>query len=93
MTFRSTSVRQAGEGWEVDGDLTIRGTTLPVTLDVEFEGAGPDAWGGTRAAFSARTEIDRTRFGLTWNQAVETGSLVVSKKVTIEIDVQLVRQA
>lgn len=91
LTFRSTAVRPAGRHWEVDGELTIRGTTRPVTLATTFEGVGPDPWGGTRAAFSATTEIDRDDFGLTWNVAVEAGGVLVGKKVRIELEVELVR--
>lgn len=93
LTFRSTGVRQAGDRWEVDGELTIRDVTRPVTLDVEFEGAGQDPWGNARIAFAGETEIDREDFGITWNQALETGGVLVGKKVKIFIDVQLVAGA
>lgn len=92
ITFRSTGVRRDGRGWQLDGELTIVGVTKPVTLDLEFEGAGPDPWGGTRASFAATTEIDREAWGLTWNAALETGSFLVGKKVKLELDVQLVQQ-
>jgi polyisoprenoid-binding protein YceI len=92
LRFVSTAVRPGPKGGTVDGELTIRGVIRPVTLDVRLEGVGPDPWGGSRAAFSATTEIDRTEWGLTWNQALETGGLVVGKTVKIEIEVQLVRE-
>jgi polyisoprenoid-binding protein YceI len=92
VTFRSTSVRQDGDGWKVDGELTIRDVTKPVTLDVEFEGANKDPWGNSRIAFSAQTEIDREAFGITWNQALETGGVLVGKQVKITIDAQAVAQ-
>jgi polyisoprenoid-binding protein YceI len=91
LGFRSTAVRPNGERWLVDGELTIRGVTRPVTLDVAFEGVGADPWGGTRAAFSASTEIDREDFGLTWNVALETGGVLVGKRIRIELEVELVR--
>jgi polyisoprenoid-binding protein YceI len=92
MTFRSSAVRRAGDGWQIDGDLTIRDVTRPVTLQTEFEGVEGDPWGGTRAAFTASTELNREDFGLTWNQVLESGSLLVAKKVKVELEVQLVKQ-
>jgi polyisoprenoid-binding protein YceI len=91
LTFRSTSVRQDGDDWVVAGDLTVHGVTRPVELATEFEGAIDDPFGLERIAFSAGTEIDRTDFGLTWNQALETGGLVVGKKVRITLEVEAVR--
>jgi polyisoprenoid-binding protein YceI len=89
LTFTTTSVAPgAGDRWDVLGDLTIHGVTRPVTLAVEFAGAATDPWGTTKAAFSASTEIDREEFGLTWNQALETGGVLVGKQVRIEIEVQ-----
>lgn len=92
LRFASTGVRRSGRGWAVDGTLTIRDQSRPVTLAVEFEGAGEDLWGGSRIAFVASTEIDRDDFGITWNQALETGGVLVGKTVKIAIDVQAVRQ-
>jgi len=94
ITFTSTAVRSAGgDAWKVDGDLTIKGTTRPATLDVEFNGATADPWGGRRIGFSARTEIDRDDFGINFNAAVEGGGLVVSKRVTIEIEAEAALKA
>ena len=92
LVYRSTGVRQDGDSWKVDGELTVRDVARPVTLDVEFEGAGGDPWGGSRVAFTASTEIDRDDFGITWNQALETGGVLVGKVVKIFIDVQAVAQ-
>ena len=93
ITFRSTRVRHVrGNHWQLDGDLTIKGVAKPVTLDVEFEGLTGDPWGGERAAFSASTEVDREDWGLNWNVALETGGWLVSKKVKLELEVQLVKQ-
>lgn len=89
MTFRSTSF----DGEVLTGDLTIKGVTHPVTLDVEFGGVATDPWGNEKAAFEATGEIDRTAWGLTWNAALETGGVLVSEKITIVIDVQLAKQA
>jgi polyisoprenoid-binding protein YceI len=91
LTYRSTGVTQRGNDWQVDGELTINGVTRQVPLTVSFEGSGADPWGGQRIAFSASTEIDREAFGLTWNQALETGGLLVGKKIAVEIEVEAVR--
>jgi polyisoprenoid-binding protein YceI len=91
MAFRSTGVKQDGRSFVVQGDLTIKGVTRPVELDVEFEGAGPDPWGGTRAAFSATTDVNRKDWGLEWNVTLETGGLLVSDKIRLELDIQAVK--
>jgi polyisoprenoid-binding protein YceI len=89
MTFRSTSFEPDDEGqWELTGDLTIREVTRPIRLDVEFNGVGTDPWGSTRIAFSARGKLQREDFGLTWNQALESGGWLVGKDVTIEIELE-----
>lgn len=78
--------------FEVDGELTILGKTQPVTLEVEFNGEQIDPWGGTRIGFSARTTIDREDFGMTWNQAIEAGGVVVGKKVEIQLELEAIKQ-
>jgi polyisoprenoid-binding protein YceI len=93
VTFRSTHVEGSKEKFKVTGDLTIRGTTRPITLDVTFEGTGKDPWGGTRSSFSAHGKFDRRDFGLTWNVALETGGILVSNEVKINIEAQAVLQA
>jgi len=93
MTFRSTGVRSAGgDRWVVEGELTVAGITKPLTLDATFEGGARDPWGGTRIGFSARGELNREDFGITWNQALETGGVLVGKKVSIEIEAEAIRQ-
>jgi polyisoprenoid-binding protein YceI len=93
LDFHSTGVRYTGgDQWAVDGELTIRGVTRPVTLDANFEGSARDPWGGERAAFTATTEVDREDFGLTWNQTLETGGVLVGKKVRIELEVELIKE-
>lgn len=90
-TFKSTKVEHArDDAWKVTGDLTIRGTTRPVVLDAEFEGANATPWGSSAIAFSATTEIDREDWGLTYNMALETGGVLVGKKVRIELEVEAV---
>lgn len=88
MTFDSTSVRPNGDAWVLDGDLTIKGVTKPVSLDFEFLGLIDDPWGNPKAVFSARTEIQRSDWELNWNVALETGGVLVSKNITLEIEVQ-----
>ena len=70
------------------GDLSIRGVTRPVVLDVEFDGANATPWGTTAVGFSASTEIDREDWGVTYNQVLETGGVMVSKKIRIELQVE-----
>jgi polyisoprenoid-binding protein YceI len=87
--FRSTKVEHAGgEHWKVTGDLTLHGVTRSVVLDVEFSGASPTPWGTNAIGFTASTEVDREDFGLTWNAAIETGGVVVGKRVRIELEVE-----
>jgi polyisoprenoid-binding protein YceI len=93
VTFKSTGISGTKESFEVTGDLTIRGVTRPITLDATFEGEGKDPWGGTRASFSAKGKFDRRDFGLTWNVALETGGILVSNEVKINIEAQVVAQA
>lgn len=93
LTYRSTGVRSEGNGWIVDGELTVRDVTRPVPLTVTFEGAAKDPWGNDRIAFTAEGEIDRDQFGITWNQVMETGGVLVGKTVKLSIDVQAVAVA
>lgn len=94
LSFRSRrvegEVREAGDDVRVVGDLTIRGTTREVVLDATYLGEGQDPWGNTRRGFSAETSVDRRDYGLTWNQALETGGVLVGHEVGIEIQVQAV---
>ena len=88
MTFRSTRVERKGSDWLLEGDLTIRGTTNPVTLDVEYLGVADDPMsGGQRMAFEAVTSIDRRDFGLTWSAPLETGQILVGNKVDIALEI------
>ena len=96
ITFRSTRVeggfRSEGDRFRLAGDLTIKDTTMEVVLDCVFEGRGKDPWGKERAGFAVEGEIDRRDWGLKWNQAIETGGVLVANKVRIEAEVQFVRQ-
>lgn len=89
MTFTSTKVERDGDDWKVTGDLTIKGITQPVVLDVSYGGViDKDPFGFTRASFEGSTEIDREAFGLTWNVAMEKGGVLVGKKVKIEFEIE-----
>jgi polyisoprenoid-binding protein YceI len=90
MTFRSTAVKTDGADWTVEGDLTIKGITKPVTLELELNGFGPDAYGGTRAGFSAKTEINRNDFGVDIKMPMDGGGVVVGDKVTVELEIEAV---
>jgi polyisoprenoid-binding protein YceI len=93
MTFKSTSVKQTGEGeFAVTGDLTIHGVTKSVTFTVEGPSApGKDPWGNTRIGLSATTKVNRKDFGLTWNSTLETGGVLVGDDVTLSLDVQFIK--
>jgi polyisoprenoid-binding protein YceI len=93
LTFKSTKVERTGDtSLRVTGDLTIRDVTRPVVLDAEFEGTTKGIRGDTRVAFSANTEIDREEWGVMWNMTLETGGVLVGKRVRIELDVQAILQ-
>jgi len=95
ITFASKRIEGAvdrpGETFKLVGDLTIRGTTREVTLEVGYDGRGRDPWGGERVSFSATGKIDRRDFGLTYNQALETGGILVGNEIKLAIEVQAVR--
>src|SRR2546423_2588377 len=91
IKFRSTRIEGDKENFKLTGDLTIRDVTNPVTLDVQFEGKQKDPWGGERVGFSGTGKIDRRDFGLTWNQALETGGVVVGNEIKISLEVQAVK--
>ncbi|MDK3258149.1 YceI family protein [Blastococcus capsensis] len=90
MTFRSTAVKTDGADWTVEGQLTLKGITKPVTLDLEVNGFGPDAYGGTRAGFSAKTEISRKEFGVDIDMPMDGGGVVVGDKITVELEIEAV---
>jgi len=91
IAFDSTEVvKLAGERYRVIGDLTIAGTARRVELDAEYLGRGVDPWGNQRIGFHARATIRRVDFGLTWNQVLETGGVLVGDAIEIAIDVQAI---
>lgn len=92
LGFRSSGVREfdGKHSLQLDGDVTIRDVTKPVSLEVEYLGWSDDPWGGKRAGFSARTEINRDDFGVDWNMVLQTGGLVIGKRVHIELEIEAV---
>ena len=91
LTFKSTSILNVTDTtFDVTGDLTIRSTTKSVTFPVEIEGQATDPQGGRRIGYSARLRVDRRDFGLTFNQALETGGVLISNEVDIELDIEAV---
>ena len=91
IKFRSTRIEGDKDSFKLTGDLTIRDVTRPITLDIRFEGQQTDPWGGERVGFSGSGKIDRRDFGLTWNQALETGGVVVGNDVKINLEVEAVK--
>jgi len=96
ITFTSKRLEgnfaKEGDRFRMVGDLTIRDTTMELTLECEFAGRGQDPWGQERAGFTAHGEIDRREWGLKWNQVIETGGVLVANKVRIDAEVQFVKQ-
>ena len=94
ITFTAGTITSSGSSrFDLDGLLTIKGITQTVTLAVEEAGRATDPWGNTRAVFSAKGSVSRKDFGLTWNQALETGGVMVGDHIEIEIDIEAVKQA
>jgi len=90
MTYQSTGVRRHGDDWILDGELTLKGVTKQIPLKLELNGFGPDAWGGYRAGFSAKGELNRRDFNVDFNATIETGGLVVSDKVEILLEIEAI---
>ena len=92
LTFKSKgAIKRDGSEFKLVGDLTIHGVTREVVLNVTEEGRATDPWGGQRLGFSAATKIKRSDFGLTWNQALETGGVLVGDDIKISLDLELVK--
>ncbi|WP_030676115.1 YceI family protein [Streptomyces sp. NRRL B-1347] len=94
MTFRSTKAEAlGGDDYRVTGDLTILGTTRPLTIDLEFNGAATDPFGNERVGFEGKAELLRSEWGLTWNAALETGGVLVSDKIKLTFDISAIKNA
>lgn len=93
INFISTSYKKVSEGqYKLTGDLTLRGTTKPVTLDVEFHGTALDPWGNKKAGFGITGKINRKDWGLNWNSTLEAGGVLVGEEVKLHIELQFVKQ-
>lgn len=94
MSFRSTkSEALGGNNYRITGDLSILGTTKPLTIDLEFNGVAKDPFGNERAGFEGKAELLRSEWGLTWNAALETGGVLVSDKIKLVFDISAIKQA
>jgi len=93
MTYRSTGVRADGDDYVVDGELSLKGVTKQVPLTLELNGFGPDPYGGTRAGFTATTEINRRDFNVNFSAPMQNGGMVVADKVTIHLEIEAVLEA
>jgi polyisoprenoid-binding protein YceI len=93
LTFVSTSVARDGDEWSITGDLTIKGTTKPVTIVFEQTGSAQDPFGNVRVGFEGDVTVNRKDWGLSWNAALETGGVLVSEKVKLEFDISAIRNA
>ncbi len=91
LEFKSRKVEGDEQSFRIPGELTIRGVTRPVILEGELLGGGVDPWGNDRLAFRAETKVSRKDYGLTWNQTLEAGGVLVGDEVTIALEVQVVR--
>jgi polyisoprenoid-binding protein YceI len=90
MTYTSTSVKQDGDGWTIDGELSLHGVTKTVPLSLELNGFGPDPYGGTRAGFSATAEINRRDFGIDISMPLDGGGVVIGDKISISLEIEAV---
>ena len=93
ITFLSTKLEKVGDDYRLTGDLTIKGTTRRVTLDLEVGGVGQDPWGNSRLGVTASGSVNRKDFGLTWNAPLETGGVLVGDKINLDLEVEAVLQA
>jgi polyisoprenoid-binding protein YceI len=91
MTFTSSSIKRSGSSLEVHGTLRIKDQEHPIQLQGEVFGPAKDPWGNAKLGFSLSGEIDREQWGLTWNQALEAGGVLVAKRIKIEIEAQLIQ--
>ncbi|MFJ4717145.1 YceI family protein [Streptomyces sp. NPDC088785] len=94
MTFRSTAAESlGGDDYRITGDLTILGTTKPLSIDLEFNGSAKDPFGNERVGFEGKAEILRSDWGLTWNAALETGGVLISDKIKLNFDISAIKSA
>ncbi|MBM9458743.1 YceI family protein [Nocardioides sp. zg-536] len=92
-TFVSTDVAKSDDGWAITGDLTIKGVTKPVTIEFTENGSAKDPFGNVRVGFEGEVTLNRKDWGLTWNAALETGGVLVSDKIKLELDISAIKNA
>jgi polyisoprenoid-binding protein YceI len=90
ITFTSTDVERDGDDWTITGDLTIKGTTKPITIEFESTGSARDPFGNLRIGFEGQATLSRKDWGLSWNAALETGGLLVSDKIKLDFDISAI---
>lgn len=94
ISFASTAIEQLdAENYRVTGDLTLRGVTKPVTIDLAYTGSAIDPWGNTRVGFEGTAQVNRKDWGLNWNAALDAGGVLVSEKVTLEFEISATKDA
>ena len=93
LRFVGAKYEAKGDEAKLHGDLTIRGVTKPITVNIEFGGIVVDSYGQTKAGFTVSGKISRKEFGLTWNAVTEAGSIVVSDEIKIHAEIQVIKQA
>jgi polyisoprenoid-binding protein YceI len=93
MTYRSTGVRQDGDDYVIDGELTLKGVTKSIPLKLELNGFGPDPYGGTRAGFTATGELNRRDFNVSFSAPMQNGGAVVSDKISLHLEIEAVLAA
>jgi polyisoprenoid-binding protein YceI len=91
VIFKSTNYTKSSDDITLEGDLTIRGVTKPITLDVEYNGIGKDPWGNTKAGFTVKGKLNRKDFGVNWNAALEAGGVLVGDEVKIICEIQMIK--
>jgi polyisoprenoid-binding protein YceI len=91
LTFVSTSIEPDGDDYKLNGDLTIKGVTKPVSFDLEFEGVVTDPWGNTKAGFTAETEVNRKDWGLDYNAVLEAGGVLIGEKVKLTLEIEALK--
>ena len=92
ITFNSTNVERDGDDWSITGDLTVKGNTLPITVEFESTGSARDPFGNLRIGFEGHTTLSRKDWGLTWNAALETGGFLVSDKIKLDFDISAIQR-
>lgn len=93
LVFRSTNYTRDADDITLEGEISIKGVTRPITLDVEFGGVQKDPWGNTKAGFTVQGRLNRKDFGLNWNTALETGGVLVGDEVKINCEIQLIKSS